>query len=190
MKMSMKICGLSEYLRVFGRTTTPCDLRQLSKIYVEGMTKKNLVQHTIRANIFTGDILKKKSASVTHLFMTAIFSRVTFFLQFLCFCTYAIFVSFSLVYFLHFFYSFAMSWMCVATVLTSGSKGRVTTGGQCVPGRSFLRMRRCTPFREEAYRDGADCICLNSLSQGRKMQCSGIPAVIELAEPLLCYTVH
>ena len=94
------------------------------------------------------------------------------------FCTYSIFVSFSLVYFLHFFYFFAMSWKCVTTALTSSSNGCVTTGRQCVPGHSFLRMRRCTPFREKAYRDGADCICLNSLSQGRKTQCSGIPAVI------------
>lgn len=46
------------------------------------------------------------------------------------------------------------------------------------------------PVPREAYRDGADCICLNSLSRGRKTQCSGIPAVIELVEPLLCYTVH
>lgn len=121
--------------------------------------------------------------------VTIFFSR--YFLPLLpLFCTYSIFVSLSLVYFLHFFYSFAMSWKCVATVLTSSSKGCVKTGGQCVPGHSFLRMRRCTPFREKAYRDGADCICLNSLSQGRKTQCSGIPAVIELAEPLLCYTVH
>ena len=122
--------------------------------------------------------------------MTTILFSCYFLPSFPLFCTYSIFVPFSLVYCLHFFYSFATSWKCVATVLTSNSKGFVTAGGQCVPGHSFSRMRRCTPFREKAYRDGADCICLNSLSQGRKTQCSGIPAVIELAEPLLCYRAH
>ena len=36
----MKICGLSEYLKVFGRTRTHCVLRQLSKIYLEEMKKR------------------------------------------------------------------------------------------------------------------------------------------------------
>jgi len=41
----MKICCLSENLKVFERTRTHCVLRQLSKIYLEGMFKK-LVLHS------------------------------------------------------------------------------------------------------------------------------------------------
>jgi hypothetical protein len=121
--------------------------------------------------------------------MTTIFFVLPSFFYSFAF-SYLISISFLLVYFLTFLLHFHDVPELHSYSITSSSKGSLTTGGRCVPGHSFLRMRRCIPFREKAYRDGMDCICLNSLSQARKTQCSGIPAVIELAKPLLCYTVH